>query len=231
MSTFTRKYIRNFVRSLPEIERLSLRILQIGANDGVQEDPIFHTVNKFKIAADLIEPIPMYFEELVNNYKNSPWVTCHNIAISESDGYQEMSWLKYKDDLPLWMKGLNTFDPSKNYLGTGHGGRNLSRDMRSEKEWEYVKNNTEKIKVKTFSLESFLKINDIKKIDIYVSDTEGYDGKIFNQLDFSLYSPKIILMETHSLGEETNIQIDRKLIDNNYEIISKENDTFAVKKD
>lgn len=230
MSTVTRKYIRQFVKSLSETERESLRILQIGANDGVQEDPIFHTVNKYKVVADLIEPIPTYFEELVNNYKNSPWVTCHNIAISECDGYQEMSWLKYKDDLPLWMKGLNTFDPSKNYLGTGHGGRNLNKDMRSEKEWKYVKNNTEKMKVKTLSLKSFLETNKIKKIDIYVSDTEGYDGKIFNQLDLSLYSPKIIMMETHSLGEEANTQIDRKLLDNNYEILMKEHDTVAIKK-
>jgi FkbM family methyltransferase len=230
-TTFVKKYIRQYLKSLSQEKRESLKLIQIGANDGIQDDPICNVINKYKISSDLIEPIPFYFDELTNNYKDSPWVKCHNLAISDTDGYQEMSWLRYNPDLPVWMKGLNTFDPLKNYLGTGHGGRNLSKDMRAEKEWEYVKNNIEKINVKTSTLNSFFKDNNIKKIDLYITDTEGYDGKIFNQLDLSLYSPKIILMETHSLGDEENAKIDQKLINNNYEILLKEHDTLAVKKE
>jgi len=231
MSIFTKKYIRKYVKSLSPTARSSLRILQIGANDGVQEDPIFETIIKYKITADLIEPIPFYFKELEKNYENCSWVTCHNVAISTIDGYQEMSWLRYNNDLPLWMKGLNTFDPTKNFLGTGHGGRKLGKDMRSGEEWKYAENNIEKINVKTFTLNSFLKNNNITKIDLFITDTEGYDGKIFNQLDLSVFSPKIILMETHSLGDEENFTIDNKLLTNGYEIVLKEHDTLAVKKD
>jgi hypothetical protein len=37
-------------------------------------------------------------------------------------------------------------------------------------------------------------------------------------------------METHTLGEEQNEKIDRKLIDNGYTILDKTWDTIAIKK-
>jgi hypothetical protein len=37
-------------------------------------------------------------------------------------------------------------------------------------------------------------------------------------------------METHTLGEEQNEKIDKKLIDNGYTILDKTWDTIAIKK-
>ena len=55
-----------------------LKLLQVGANDGSQSDPVNGIINQYKIESNLLEPIPAYFNMLLNTYKHSPWVKCHN---------------------------------------------------------------------------------------------------------------------------------------------------------
>lgn len=229
INAIPKKEIRRYLKNISTEERSSLQILQIGANDGIQNDPIRELITRFNLKADLLEPIPYYYEELKKNYSQYPRVKCHNLAISNNTGEKQMHWLKYDDSLATWMKGLNTFDISQNFLGTGKTGYQMKEDSSRSKEYEYVKNNLETIFVKTTTLKTFLEDNHITRIDIYVSDTEGHDGLIFEQLDLNFYNPKIILMETHGLGEEENLKIDNKLKKYNYEILAKNLDTFAIK--
>lgn len=106
----------------------------------------------------------------------------------------------------------------------------LSEDYSNSEIYKKCMNEVKTINVNTSTLDSFIKKNDIKNIDIYISDTEGFDWIIFNQLDLNIFNPKIICMETHTLGEDQNNLIDEKLIKNGYNIIKKEWDTLAIKK-
>ena len=226
-----RKQIVKCLELIPQEEHSNLRVLQIGANDGFQNDPIALIIKKFSLHADLIEPMPVYFSELKETYKESTNVRCHNIAIAEIDGFKEMTYIKYNDTLPIWMKGLSTFAPEKNFLGTGHSGMNMTEDETSSYEWEYVRDNLETVNIQTTKLENFLEKNDIDRVDIYVSDTEGYDGIIFDQFDLNNFKPIIIIMETHTLDDVQNSKIEEKLEKFNYKIISKDTDTFAVREE
>jgi FkbM family methyltransferase len=214
----------------PNMFSENLTLIQIGANDGLQSDPFRETIINNKINSYLLEPIPDFYNMLKHNYSNCDWVKCFNLAITTENGEQEITYVPKINGLPEWTQGLGTFNTSKNFLGEGKGGRNLETDYSNTELYREVKENIKKIIVKTKTLETFLTDQGIQKIDFYLSDTEGYDWVIFNQLDLNKYQPKVIYMETHTLGEYENSMIDEKLIKNGYTILDKSWDTIAIKK-
>lgn len=214
---------------IPSSEINNLVLLQVGANDGRQSDPFRESILEFKINSHLLEPIPDFYEMLVNNYLEYTYVKCYNIGITNLDGEQIIDYVPKIDGLPEWTQGLGTFDKSKNFIGFGMGGHNLKIDFSESELYKTVKNNIKSILVKTNTLSNFLNQNKIMNLDLYVSDTEGFDWVVFEQLDLDKYHPKIIHMETHSLGIEQNELIDLKLAKYGYEILDKTWDTIAIK--
>ncbi len=206
-----------------------INLLQIGANDGLQSDMFRDSIIEYKIKSHLLEPIPEFYNLLVKNYSNYNWVKCYNLAITTEDGKREIKYVPKINDLPEWTMGLGTFDAEKNFLGSGKGGNGLSIDYSSTELYKRVVNELRTIEVKTSTLNTFIIDNNIKDIDIYVSDTEGFDWIIFNQLDLKRFTPKIICMETHTLGDVENKLINDKLLEYGYDIIEKDWDTIAIK--
>lgn len=213
--------IEQYIQSILSIKPDSV-LLQIGANDGVQDDYINKIVKKFKIRSHLIEPVPVFYNELENEYSDCDFVTTYNIAISNHNGYQDITYVDYhnsSDELPVWTKGLGTFDESKNGF-SGFGNFMLRDDLRNTNIYKNIVKNKTSIPVKTQTLNSFLSEQGIQEIDFYISDTEGYDGIIFEQLDIKRYQPKLLIMETHSLGIDAIKAIDSRLLNSGYLIDS-----------
>ena len=61
-----------------------------------------------------------------------------------------------------------------------------------------------------------------KEIDLLNIDTEGNDFKVLKSLDFNIYNPKIIIIETHlkDIHKIINSEIYKYLFDRNYNLIS-----------
>lgn len=206
-------------------------LIQIGANDGIQDDLLRSSIIKFEIDSHLIEPVPYYYNELKSNYNDYKNIKTYNYAISNQDGDIDFSYIYPIDDLPVWAKGLGTFDVTKNFLGNGLSGLNLRDDMSQSDLYQKMKTRIRTSKVKTLKLETFLAKKNISKIDFYVSDTEGHDWIIFNQLNLTKYFPKLILMETHTLVSNDLLQLNTKLKKFKYKIIHQQWDTVAIRED
>jgi FkbM family methyltransferase len=211
-----------------ENEISDFTIVQIGANDGMQDDPIQLLIKKYSPKAHLVEPVKELYKTLTTSYTDCPNVTCHNFAISDIDGEKKMITVDYDDSLPLWCKGLSTFDISRNFL-SGFGGYKLLEDLRKTEIFKKVKKAQKEISVQTKTLDTFFLENKIETIDVFITDTEGHDFIIFNQLDLTKYFPKLIMMETHTLGNEDKISINKKLLDNGYTILQDSWDIIAKK--
>jgi FkbM family methyltransferase len=184
---------------------------------------------KYGLESHLVEPIKENFELLVKNYLNYSNVFLYNFAISDIDGFKEITTITYDESLPIWCKGLSTFDASYNFF-SGFGGFKLKEDLRDTELFKIIDKKRNKVVVETKTLKSFLTEKNIDKIDIFITDTEGHDFIIFSQLDLVKYSPKYIIMETHTLSEETNKLIVDKLTHYNYSIIENGWDIIAIKK-
>jgi hypothetical protein len=122
-----------------EQEKQNLKLLQVGANDGLQSDPFRESIIRYKINSYVLEPIPDFFKMLSENYNDYPWVKCYNLAITKNNGVEEITYVPRVDGLPEWTQGLGTFDVSKNYLGAGMGSNNLSEDYSETEIYKEVK--------------------------------------------------------------------------------------------
>ena len=45
--------------------------VQIGANDGRIDDPIYKLISRYRLKGLLVEPVPDFFESLVETYKDN----------------------------------------------------------------------------------------------------------------------------------------------------------------
>jgi FkbM family methyltransferase len=179
-------------------------VFQAGAMDGITFDDMRGYVDKYSWGGIFVEPIPEVFEKLKSNLSTRSNHIFENVAVADYDGTLEMMYVpdsKIQEyDLQLGYKGMATAFPPRNGFGSDY-----ERDV-------FVKDNySEKINVKCLTLDSILKNNNVEKIDVFLTDTEGMDWEIFKQLDLTKYRPKCIRIEHMNLFPEELSALKEKL--------------------
>jgi FkbM family methyltransferase len=154
-------------------------VVQVGANDGVANDPIRQIIRQFALPALLIEPLPDRFEQLVENYKNDTQVICERCAIDITDGYRTMYRISPQaQHYPVWAQGLATFD--------------LPTLLKVRAELPDVADSIEQLEVPTSRLDSLLTKHKIESLLLLQVDAEGYDYTIVrNVIECNLLPPLI----------------------------------------
>jgi len=161
----------------------TLKILQVGANDGILNDPIyeFNMRNKDVVSGFVLEPQPDVFENLVENYKLCTGIKPVNLAIHATQSEMTLHRVKpeYASEMHAFTKGIASFD-ADHWKKTG-----LVPDP----------DVMEEVKVPCVSFSDFVESNNINKLDLLLLDTEGYDYEILMSIDFSVSKPKMIRFE------------------------------------
>ncbi|MEB3325236.1 MAG: FkbM family methyltransferase, partial [Cyanobacteriota bacterium] len=154
----------------------SVHILQVGANDGVLYDPIHKLLQrKRNITATRIEPLREYFEELqVNCQAFASRVELLNFAIGDSDGFVELHFPDPRTVRPDGEKGHASINPEA--VGRSRDGW-MSRMVPCK------------------SMKSLINEMASKRVDVYVSDCEGYDVNLLAQLPIASLGVKVIFIE------------------------------------
>ncbi len=154
-------------------------IIQIGANDGLSFDDLNYYIKKYQSKSILVEPISEIFYKLKENYKNFKNVFLENSAISLDKDLKYLFKVdtkflkKYGNHIPA----ISSFD--KNHL-IKHGVK--KKHIIGEK-------------VKTLSMMELIEKYQIKKLDLFFVDAEGYDGKIVYDLLIKSNLRPIIIFE------------------------------------
>jgi FkbM family methyltransferase len=179
-------------------------VFQAGAMDGITFDDMRGYIDKYSWGGVFVEPIPEVYEKLKSNLSTRSNHIFENVAVADYDGTLEMMYVpdsKIQEyDLQLGYKGMATAFPPRNGFGSDY-----ERDV-------FVKDNySEKINVKCLTLDSILKNNNVEKIDVFLTDTEGMDWEIFKQLDLTKYRPKCIRVEHMNLFPEELSALKEKL--------------------
>jgi len=176
-------------------------IVQIGANDGVQNDPLrkyFTKQGNYK--AILIEPIPYYVSKLKNIYEGRDDIKIYQNACSE---FEETKILYYID--PKIADEMNGDGPNNDWA---HGQGSFSKDM--VKYWidenkfrgsSYIRdikkyyNSIDSIELKSIKTSEL--IPNHKNI-LVVIDVQGFEFNVLNGIDFKNNPPKYIIAEDDS---------------------------------
>lgn len=197
--------------------RSSLFFLQIGANDG--QDFVGALVRRYRrirnIGGLLVEPQPYFCERLQATYADVKGVRILNCAISDRRGSRTLYHVDYNHrDLPAWTKGLGTL--RKDVL-LSHANLVSSLDSRIRE-----------LQVACITVADLLRMIGDTRIDVLITDTEGYDFVILKQFDFATVRPQLIVYESKHLSADDFESCERLLSGFGYRVVHFYNDNSAA---
>ena len=86
MSGITSLSVDDYIFNLARRKGRNVFFLQVGANDGLLDDPIHYFVRSYGWRGILLEPVPGIFKRLKENYRTAKGLTFLNAALSQVDG-------------------------------------------------------------------------------------------------------------------------------------------------
>jgi FkbM family methyltransferase len=187
---------------------------QVGAFDGVRNDPLFPLIDKHGLQGIVLEPQKRIFEQLKSNYSRFSGFTFVNAAIADADGTRDLYVIQEGAEGPDWLHEISSF--RKDVL-LRHAGSvaNLGSLITTER-------------VRTLTFASLFRECGIDHVDFLQIDTEGYDAEVLRLFDFSRWKVPLVQFEHKHLSKEDFERSLQLLIDNGYKIaIGREGDTLA----
>jgi FkbM family methyltransferase len=194
-------------------------VLKIGANDGVENDPISNfLLNDRRYHGLLVEPIPIYAKMLLANYGATDRFKIEQVAIAAKDSKAVMYYVDEKatdskgQAIPEWLRGVASLDRA-------HVEKHLLPEMYSA-----IRQTT----VDCLSVASLLARNQVRKVDLLQIDAEGYDYVVLRQFDFSVIRPKLVIFERKHLSKEDELAAKTFMEQSGYKVRALETDSLCV---
>lgn len=214
-----------FLDNLSDSKKGEIFFIQIGANDGQWNDPIYKFIRRDHWRGILIEPQKTIFERLRNNYKKQKNLIFENVAIDSTEG--EKSLFKISFSNSQWAGGISSFikEDIQKLIEAGYIERMSKVESialpPNKEDWI----GEEKVKVQT--LKNIIEKYQVKKIDLIMIDTEGYDFEIMKTIPFEFIKPGVIIYEHSHLNETVKTECSDFLIKLGYRLIQTGSDTIA----
>jgi len=192
----------------------SLTLLQVGANEGRDDDPVRAYIINYPWRGLLIEPQPEVFEKLKENYAGlESRISFENVAISNNPEPLKL----YR--LPAGVTpsdSIVSFDPKIIAKQSGVKPRNLVP-----------------ISVPTARLDDIVLKHRLTHVDVLQLDTEGYDWDVLQTLDLTVQRPLLIRFEHGHLSPKAIGSMTQYLNQHDYLVYygGYESDSIALRKD
>lgn len=186
--------------------------IEIGANDGITNDPIYALVKERNLIGTVVEPQADVFEILKANYAGTQ-IKCVNAAVATESGgkvfYTVKESVKNKDNFKR-VTGIATFD-KRTLLHTITNKIPKGADPEN-----YIEE----------TLVPCVTLKELGSADIYQIDCEGYDYEVVKQIDFSK-KPIIVNFESGHLTESQMSELNALFIHHGYSWFNHGIDTCA----
>jgi FkbM family methyltransferase len=191
--------------------------IEIGANDGTQQDHLGPLILSTRWRGIMVEPQPDAFRRLVSNFGSVERVALENAAISDRDGK-----LPFYEVEPPKRAGSWELFGSYDLLGS------LSREALLEHDWiDDVEHRIVRTEVDCLRLESLCEKHSVDRCDLLVVDTEGHDYEVLRQLGPSGLRPLVVGYE-HALLRTREREACRGMLrDLGYELLEESFDTWC----
>lgn len=187
--------------------------LQIGASDGVRDDPLRELVLKFGLQGVLVEPLPEVFAALKANYEGQPQLAFENAAISRTPG--TLTIHHFRADAPIadeW-HGMATVD-----------GTRFAAFAKSINAEAYI----EAVSVPCMTMAEIVQKHELRTVDLLLIDTEGMDYEVLLGAFDAGLRPRMIQFEFIHLPSDTRMDALRLLSKQGYGWVYNGIDVFAV---
>jgi FkbM family methyltransferase len=185
--------------------------VQVGASDGLLDDPLRPLITQYALPGLLIEPLPDVYTRLVRRYEGHSQLRFENVAVSTRPG--PFTIYRVREDAPL--------SPYMQLLAS-HRRSHLIKEGVADR---YI----EAVEVPAVTLGQLLARHGIREVSLLVVDTEGHDYDIVKSALSSGVLPRIVNYEHCHLPPRVRVDAKRLLQTHGYRFIEVGKDTLAVR--
>ncbi len=193
----------------------TVTFMQIGANEGLVNDPLYHNIRLHQWSGVLVEPFEEAFQKLKYNHFNNPRLIFEKVAISDESKDMPFYYVEKKSpDVPDWVSQLNSFDKS------------ITTEVQ-EKFGTLVE--IKEMQIPCTTVEEILTRNNIPSLDLLLIDTEGHDYEILKTIELKRWNPEIVIFEHRHLEDADFKKALDLLKRDGYQIYKDDYDTIGLK--
>jgi FkbM family methyltransferase len=193
--------------------RDSLTFVQVGAHNGIENDPLASLLKRNLGWGGLsIEPVPEIFETLKRNRGSSRNYAYANVAIGTHQGTAIFYAVAPNGD-ESWLSQVGSFSRE-----------HVERHIAGRSRCEIVEH---RIHVQTF--DSALRDAQITKFDLLIIDAEGYDLEILRQAVATLSTCRLVVMEVDHLSELDIVEATKIFSENDFTVFRVGGDFVAIR--
>lgn len=203
-----------------------IRFLQLGANDGLVNDPIREFAVWRRWHGTFVEPHPLAFQRLVRNYQWRTRISNSfefvNAAVSVRGSKSLTLWTagdRALRQLPLAerLSALRKVSASHDQLIESFRGAGIPFESADIEQFE----------VPAYSINDLLANFRCAPADVVVLDIEGLEPAVFAEWDFFRFRPALILFESLHMPE-FKADVEKLLGGHGYDVCHQAIDTFAT---
>lgn len=212
-----------------EYSRLNkgLTVVQVGANDGFNADPIHKYIKRDNWRGVLVEPLPDVFSQRLEPlYRKHKDIVTLNAAITAEEGSRPIYRIAFSNS--RWATGLTSFnrDTLESAIKSGYVERNTRKEGISmpASASDYIKEEV----VRCITPSTLLKECGIEQIDWLQIDTEGLDYEVLKGFISAGAKPKVIVYENSHMDAESKIECRNLLLSLGYMARDFGRDTLAA---
>jgi FkbM family methyltransferase len=192
----------------------NVSFVQIGANDGLQEDPCHAWINHFQWHGVLVEPQARLASMLREMYRENNRIRIEQSIISDKPGSNTLYYLRDSDATPAWASGIASMD-KQSILQHRHKIPGLDSLLAEEQ-------------LMAMTFDQLLEKYSISTVDFLQIDCEGLDYQIIKSIDLGRLRPAIIGYEHANLAPEDSAACRSLLASHGYHFASWLGDTVAA---
>jgi FkbM family methyltransferase len=191
-----------------------LFVLQIGAYDGISNDPVHDLIVRHGWRGVLLEPQLRYFERLQETYRGREGISLVNAAIAPQPGRRTLYWAEEdpRDETPD-IGQFASFDPE-------HVARQAER-------FPGLRERMRSTEIECVTFEMLLE--GVERVDVLQIDTEGFDAEVVEMFDLARWRPRIVQFEHLHLDRAVHDATVERLCANGYKAWRGRLDTLAYR--
>jgi FkbM family methyltransferase len=191
-----------------------VRFIQVGANDGIHEDPCYPWLRNYPWRGVLVEPLPDLAARLKVLHSERPGVAVAQAVVTDSPGELEFFTLRADVPLPVEAAAISSLDRA---LVVGAARHFRVPGLRIES-----------FKVPALTIGQLMSQYELEALDFLQVDAEGYDARILASIDFRSVRPAVIAYEHANLGDQDRRACRDLLKNQGYQFGTWLGDTVAV---
>jgi len=185
--------------------RPDFTFLQVGAFDGLANDPIHPLVRAFGLRGLIVEPQVGVLDRLRATYADHPQVSLVNAAVADANGMRDF------------------------YTTTGGPIQQASFSRSHLVKHGVPADQILGLKVRCITIASLLQEHGLDRCDLLQIDAEGYDYQIIRTIDFNAVKPLIIRFEHAHMTDDESNQCIELLASHAFRFITERRDIIALR--